>query len=94
MNLKCVKCGVLRDRAAFICYEVMGDEYIESFFFCPDCGVYTVEVYHDHFLGPSTASVQGPVSREEGDAAVEKIRRCPKPSSKRCDCPAHREYSR
>jgi hypothetical protein len=89
VNLKYAKCGAPRERTAFLCYEV--DEYISSYFFCPDCGVYTVEVYHDHFLGPSTASVQGPVSREAGDAAVEKIRRCPKPSSKRCDCPTHRE---
>jgi len=94
MELKCSQCARPRERTAYICFEPMGDEFIESWFFCADCGVYTVELYQDRFLGPSDASVRGPIPRAEGDAAVERIRRCPSPSSKRCDCATHREHYR
>ncbi len=70
----------------------MGDEYVESYYFCDDCGVYTVEVYHDRFCGDDEVSLRGPVSRSDGDAKVELIRRCSEPWDKKCRCDAHRSY--
>ena len=80
------------DRVASICGGVMGDEYIESYYFCKACGVYTVEVFHDRFCGEPSVSVQGPLAKAQGDAKVELIRQCSEPGSKRCRCPAHKEY--
>ena len=55
---------------------IMGDEYIESYYFCKSCGVYTLEVYHDRFLGEEDVSVRGPLPKAQGDAKVELIRQC------------------
>jgi hypothetical protein len=70
----------------------MGDEYIESFFFCDSCRVYTVEIYHDRFMGEEHIFFRGPVSQRDGDAQVAIIRRCDRPWDKKCRCAAHREY--
>jgi len=70
----------------------MGDEYIESFFFCAACGVYTQQSYHDRFLGEESVNVYGPISKSDGDALVELIRTCPDPMDKKCTCPAHRRF--
>ena len=96
--VRCSQCG--RDlgqqgekrRVASIAGSIMGDEYIDSYFFCEDCGVYTVEVYHDRFLGEDDVSIRGPVSKAEGDEKVELIRQCSAPWKKKCRCQAHRFY--
>ena len=98
--IQCSKCGREFDRkgldrpAAVICGEVMGDEYIESYFFCAACGVYTQEVYHDRFLGEDSVGVHGPLPKAKGDEMVELIRQCPDPMDKKCNCDAHRRYFR
>ncbi len=94
----CSKCG--RDLGlsgagrpvASISGGIMGDEYIESYFFCSPCNVYTVEICHDRFLGEEEVSVRGPVPRSEGDAKIALIEQCPRPWDKKCRCPAHRSY--
>lgn len=70
----------------------MGDEYIETYFFCKNCSVYTVEIYHDRFLGEEEISIQGPIPQSEGDAKVELIKKCSQPWNKKCRCAAHKEY--
>ncbi len=70
----------------------MGDAYTESWCLCEPCGVYTVEIYRDAFLGEGRASLRGPVPRAEGDARVALIRACPEPWDKGCRCAAHRSY--
>jgi hypothetical protein len=75
-----------KDRVASIPGCIMGDEYIESYFLCAECGVYTVEVYHDRFWGEDSVWVRGPVSKSEGDAKVALIRQCPEPWNKKCRC--------
>ena len=80
------------DRVASISGGIMGDEYIESYYFCKPCGVYTVEVYHDRYLGDEDVSVRGPLPKADGDAKVELIRQCSEPWNKKCRCPAHRAY--
>ncbi|MDQ7778471.1 MAG: hypothetical protein RDV41_02030, partial [Planctomycetota bacterium] len=94
--MKCAKCerdlGGMDKRAAFICVEVMGDEYIYSYWFCDACKVYTSEVYHDRFDGESSKNRRGPISREEGDKLVELIKKCPDPARKRCECEAHQRF--
>ena len=96
--VKCATCGRELDRrgqdppAAMIAVEVMGDEYVFSFFFCPTCEVYTQETYHDRFLGEESVRVSGPIPKARGDALVELIRKCPDPTDKHCTCPAHQHF--
>ena len=99
MNMiRCSQCGRGFDREAgdrsiaSISGSIMGDEYIESHYFCSQCQVYTVEVYHDRFLGEEEISVRGPVSKPDGDAMVELIKQCEEPWNKKCRCKAHQSY--
>ena len=55
---------------ASISGSIMGDEYIDSYFFCSRCQVYSEEVYHDRFLGDEEIFMKGPLSKSEGDAHV------------------------
>jgi hypothetical protein len=71
---------------------IMGDEYIESYFLCRECGVYTLEIYHDRFLGEEDVTVRGPMPKAEGDAQVALIGKCSEPWNKKCRCRAHRSY--
>jgi hypothetical protein len=96
--VQCAVCGREFDRtgrdcpAGVIAVEALGDEYIESFFFCDTCGVYTQETYCDRFLGEETVSVSGSIAKGAGDALVELIRKCSDPMNKKCSCEAHREF--
>jgi hypothetical protein len=96
--MKCTKCGRDFDeggedcRVASISGSIMGDEYTDSYYFCSRCGFYTVEVYHDRFLGEDEISLQGPVSKSEGDAKVALIKECSESWNKKCRCKAHRSY--
>ena len=77
---------------ASISGSIMGDEYTESYYFCNRCEVYTVEIYHDRFLGEDEVSIRGPVSRSEGDVKVELIKQCSEPWNKKCRCEVHQSY--
>lgn len=94
----CSRCGREFDRrgadrpAASISGSIMGDEYTESYLFCGPCGVYTVEVCHDRFLGEEEIFSRGPVEKPEGDGKVLLIRRCLEPWNKKCRCESHRAY--
>jgi rubredoxin len=96
--IRCSECGRIFDReagdrsVASISGGIMGDEYIESYYFCAQCQVYTVEVYHDRFLGEEEISVRGPVPKTEGDALIELIKQCDEPWNKKCRCRAHQSY--
>ena len=96
--IQCAKCGKKLDNSsgggpvAAISGSIMGDEDTDSYYFCEDCGVYTVEVYHDRFLGEGEISIRGPLSKEDGDARVRLIRECIDPWDKKCRCAAHRAY--
>jgi hypothetical protein len=96
--VRCAQCGRefagqgAEDRAASISGSIMGDEYIESYFLCKKCGVYTVEIYRDRFSGEEDVSVRGPVPKAEGDAKVELIRQCSEAWNKKCRCQAHQSY--
>ena len=96
--IKCSKCGKAlgegeqKGPTAAISGSIMGDEYTESWYYCPDCQGYTLEDYRDRFSGEDVVSVRDPIDKAKGDAKVALIRQCPKPWSKRCRCPAHREY--
>ena len=96
-NMTCSKCGRnlgdLEARTSFISVEVMGDEYIYSYFFCNRCDAYTVETYHDCFMGNDETYAEGPIPKAAGDKTVALIRTCPEPSNKRCACEAHRSLS-
>jgi hypothetical protein len=96
--IRCSQCGRGFDRqagdqsVASISSSIMGDEYIESYYFCNQCEVYTVGIYHDRFLGDDEVFVRGPVPKPEGDAKVELIRQCSEPWNKKCRCNAHQSY--
>lgn len=77
---------------ASISGSIMGDEYTESFYFCEDCQVYTVEICHDRFLGEEDISFRGPVAKADGDDEVKLIKQCATPWNKKCRCPAHISY--
>jgi hypothetical protein len=94
----CIQCGVAfgsgRDEgcAAAISGGIAGDEYTESYFLCERCGVYTVEVRHEPFLGEECSGLKGPLPKAKGDDAVALIQRCPEPWNKKCRCEAHQTY--
>jgi hypothetical protein len=96
--IRCTHCGKELDgeggkgRVASISGDIMGDEYTESYYLCEECALYTVEVYHDRFLGEDEVSIRGPLSKAEGDKKVGLIGECPEPWDKTCRCPAHRAY--
>ena len=89
---ECLKCkGPLAAKAdAAIAILVLGDEYIYSYFFCKSCRSYTVESYHDRFMGEDEISFLPPIEKEEGDKAVALIRACPDPMDKHCECASHK----
>lgn len=96
--MRCSQCGKEfdpsdpRHPAASISGSIMGDEQTDSYFFCSVCGVYTLKVYYDRFLGEDEASVHGPISKEEGDERVALISQCIEPWDKKCRCKAHQTY--
>jgi hypothetical protein len=94
-NLRCVKCGrsfAAEERVALISGKVMGDECTDVYYWCEACGVYSIRLYRDAFLGEETSSDSKPIPREEGDRRLALIGRCPEPWNERCRCEAHREY--
>jgi hypothetical protein len=96
--VQCVKCGKELDskeggdRVASISGSIMGDECAETYYFCKDCGVYTVEIFWDCFTGDEEVSIRGPISKEEGDKKIRLIGECSEPWDKKCRCDAHRAF--
>lgn len=91
--MQCLTCrheftDVEGPRAA-ISIMVMGDEYIYSYVYCARCGNYTVESYHDRFMGDDEISFFS-IDKGEGDRAVELIAACHEPHNKFCDCESHK----
>jgi len=94
--MKCAKCGAdlggFEDRVVFLCIEVMGDEYVYSYWRCEACGYYTDESFRDSFTtGLHSSGGDFAISPERGAEIVARIRQCPDPGDKRCRCPVHRE---
>ena len=98
ITVDCSKCGTSLGegehsaRVAVISGGIMGDEYIDSWYYCRECQVYTLETYRDRFTNEDTVTVDGPIDKATGDAKVALIAQCPNPWSKSCRCPAHVEY--
>jgi hypothetical protein len=98
MAIKCLQCDQelggehKEDIVASISGSIMGDENIDTYYYCSKCGVYTVEVYHDRFTGLEETSFRGPIAKAQGDIKVEIIRQCTRPWDKKCRCDAHRSY--
>ena len=94
-GVRCSACKRAFDRAdcvACISGRIMGDECTDCYYWCGTCGVYTVRLYRDVFVGPETAHNSEPMSRGEGDRRLALIRSCTQPQDDRCRCDAHREY--
>lgn len=98
MSMKCSQCGrefnweTKEGNMASISGSIMGDEYIETYYYCDQCGQYTVEIYHDRFMDEESILIRGPLSKSEGDEKVELIKKCQEPWNKKCRCDAHIEY--
>jgi len=96
--MKCSQCGYEFDRTkdegwvASISGSIMGDEYIETYYYCEKCGKYTQDNYRDRFLGDTDIFPRGPYTQEEVEASIELIKKCPEPWNKKCRCDAHIEY--
>ena len=69
----------------------MGDEYIESYWYCDACEMYMKGNLRDPFHGEIKESGGGQLSKEKGDRLIDLISKCPDPSDERCRCPAHQE---
>ena len=82
----------LTGHVASISGSIMGDECIESYYFCDECQLYTLEVYFDYFSGHDVSNIYGPITKKEGDAKVDLIRHCRQPWNKKCRCTAHQTY--
>ena len=91
--MECLSCGKTLGaddvHRAAISIFVMGDEYIYSYVRCEACGEYTVEAYHDRFMGEDDSQTFA-VDRKTGEKAMELIRACPEPLNKFCECESHR----
>jgi hypothetical protein len=93
--MNCSECGrpfLPEECRASISGSIMGDECIESYYYCSPCGVYTMEVYFDRFSGQESSSVYGPIEKEAGDGKVALIKGCAEPWDKKCRCAAHMSY--
>ena len=91
--MNCLGCDRIFDKAeerkAGIAIFVMGDEYIYSYWQCPSCDQWTIESYHDRFVGEDSIHLMGPFPPEVGKRCVELIAACPDPFDKNCDCSSH-----
>ena len=98
MEIECTKCGKIianddmPNISASISGSIMGDEYVETYFYCKDCEVYTIEIYHDRFLGEDDIRIQGPVSKIHGDEKIKIINKCNQPWIKKSRANAHLKY--
>ena len=92
--IRCSNCGrdIDQPAVASIAGSIMGDEYIESYYLCPWCDQYTVELVRDRFLGEAEVSLRGPISWPEGSAIVQRIKQCSEPRNKKCRCDVHQEH--
>jgi hypothetical protein len=91
----CAKCRrpIREDQCvAAISGRIMGDTCTDCYYWCDACGVYTLRMYRDVFVGPETESEGQQFSKEEGDRRVYLIRRCTEPGNERCRCEWHRAY--
>ncbi len=70
----------------------MGDTCTDCYYWCAACGVYTLRLYRDVFVGEESAHDAEPIPREEGDRRMALIRNCENPGDERCHCKAHLEY--
>lgn len=96
--VRCLQCAAELDQEsgdpcmASISGSIMGDEYTDSYYFCRKCGMFTVRVIHDRFLGEEEIFFRGPLPRSEGDAQIKLIQQCHQPWSKKCRCEIHQRY--
>jgi len=92
-TLPCLKCheamALNAERKAGISIFVMGDEYLYSYWECASCQQWTIESYHDRFLGESSVHCLGPFSPEVGTECVRLVQACPHPGDKNCECASH-----
>ncbi len=94
-DIRCSRCRREFDKeeqVACISAEIMGDECTDCYYWCGACGVYTIRLYRDVFVGEETAHDSEPIPKEEGDRRIGLIRSCPDPGDGRCRCAAHRAY--
>jgi len=77
---------------ASISGSIMGDETTESYFLCPQCGCYTLEIQHDRFCGESEVRYEGPIPPGDAGQRIALIKKCDTPWDKKCRCPAHLDY--
>lgn len=90
MQVACSGCArPLTRRAGGISLFALGDEVIETWYLCPSCDQWTVDVWLDRFMGEGEARVRGPLPRAHGDERVARIRACPDPGNKWCECEVH-----
>jgi len=94
----CVKCSHKfdlqngRERIISISGSITGDECTETYYYCENCGVYTIEVFWELFSGQESVCLRGPIDKADGDRKITLVRECSEPWNKKCRCPAHLKY--
>lgn len=95
MKIECLQCNrtfLNEEQIVSISGSIMGDEYTDSYYLCPVCGVYTVANWRDNFTGVETINLSGPMAEQEGNKRVELIKKCSRAWDKKCRCEAHIIY--
>ena len=92
-DVKCLQCGkeFLKPKIS-IAGRISGNERIDSFYYCEDCQLYTIETFWDEFMGDDSNSFRGPIPKEEGDKQVEFLNQCKDRGNKICRCEIHKGY--
>jgi len=96
--ISCQKCSVTPEkskgfyRAASMAGSIIGNEHIDSLWYCESCQCFTRERYVDYFDGGESSSLDGPISKDKGDEMLALMSECKTPTEKRCRCRAHQKY--
>ena len=95
--IQCSHCEVelkeQRDRVATFCVEGQGDEYIDRYWVCGECGWFLRRSFRDAFMGEEEVEYnQSTLEPEAGQAILDLIKKCPNPVDKNCDCEVHEHF--
>lgn len=71
-----------------------GDEIEDFYFQCENCNQCLVKHYHERFIDGETDIYYSKISEENAKRDVERIKKCPAPRDKHCDCETHHQWWR
>lgn len=95
--MKCSHCeapmNVNRDKVASFCTMGQGDEYTDRYWVCRKCGWFLRRSFRESFASQEeTEYGSTALEPEKGQAIIDLIKKCPKPTDKWCDCEVHKHF--